>query len=192
MTKRLFKVLTLMLAVFALNSCGDDDPIQNVEMNYILSCSEDLLKFVSPVVTYVDGDGTEKTITLSDGDWNKSGNISVGNESSSTSVTGLKSYVWTRKVTFNSFGVNGKISVKYIPLSNTEDTTDKQYTFFHDVSITATAKSEYSQNQHTSIDLDLIGSTVHGTAVTTYIEKLANATDTKTCSVDGSGSITVK
>lgn len=181
-----------MLALFAFSSCGPDENNESVEMNYILSCSEDLLKFVSPEVTYVDGDGTEKTITLSDGDWNKTGNVSVGNDNSSTSVTGLKSHVWMKKVTFDSFGVSGKISVKYVPLSNTEDITDKQYTFFHDISITATAKSDDTLNQHTSIDLDLTGSTVYGTAVTSYLEKLASTTDTKTCTVDGSGSITVK
>jgi len=190
-------MLAIMLAVFAFSSCcdncdPDDHKNESVEMTYILTCSEDLLKFVSPVVTYVDGDGTENTITLSDGDWDKSGDVSTGDENSSISVTGLKSHIWKKSVTFNSFDISGRISVKYAPLSGTEDTTDKQYKFFHDVSITATAKSDYIRNNYSTISLDLTGLTVQGSAVATYIEQLTNKTDTKTCTVDGSGLITVE
>lgn len=190
MNKHFFKqTIVLIFAVLGLSSCHDED---KVEMSYTVFCSEDLLRFVSPVVTYVNGDGIEESTTLTTSNWNKSGSVSTGDESSSTTITGLKSYTWTQKVVFDSFGVSGKITVKYTPLSDYEDTTEKQYNFNHQVFITAKAENDDIQNQYTNISVDLTGTKIDGENVSTYISNLALSPDTKTCNVDGDGNITIR
>jgi len=191
MKKTLLKqAIVFTIIALGLSSCSKDD--ESVEMNYIVSCSADLLKFVSPVVTYTDGNGMEKTITLTDADWNKDNELSMGNGNSSTTITGVDSYTWTKRVVFDSFGVSGKMTVKYVPLTNTEDTTGKKYLFKHNISISANAQSDNVQSQYVDISLDLAGTQVDGTMVSTYINKLVQTPDTKKCVVDGDGGIVVK
>lgn len=177
-----------MLALFALSSCKDEE---SVDITYGLSCSGDLLKFVSPVVTYVDENGTEQTYTISNEDWNKTGILTIGDDNTSMTVTDSTSYYWTKHIHFDYFGAKGSISVKYIPLSDTEDTTGKQYTFSHNVFIVATAKSDNSQSSSSTSFLT-VGFDFQGATVAKYIENLANTVDSKTCVVDRDGAITVK
>lgn len=190
MKKQLLKqAIVFAIIALGLSSCKDDE---RVEMSYTVSCSADLLKFVSPVVTYTDGNGKENTVTLTDADWNKGNEVSMGNGNSSTTITGMDSYTWTKRIEFDSFGVSGKITVKYVPLSNTEDTTGKKYLFKHNIFIIANAQSDNVYHQSAEVTVDLTGTKLDGTMVSTYINNLVQTPDTKSCVVDSDGGIVVK
>lgn len=175
----------LMASAFVFAACSDDDDdekdVQSVEMTYTLSCSEDLLKFVSPVVTYVDGNGASQTATLTDADWTVS-----------TGSTGKKTYKWSQSAQFSSFGVSGRVSVKYVPTEVAADTTGTQYTFSHQVTIGAEAKSKSTSSHYVDISGIESETKASGASVKTYIEMLTQDTDSKTCTVDKSGNITVR
>lgn len=54
--KNLFITAIAILSLSALYSC--DKEKENVNINYSVTCSKDLQKFVTPILTYTDQNGT--------------------------------------------------------------------------------------------------------------------------------------
>ena len=74
-------MLCALLICIGLFSCEKDEvitpeepapepePAHYVDIAYTLNCSEDLLKYVIPQVTYMGDDGKEVTVQITDTDW---------------------------------------------------------------------------------------------------------------------------
>lgn len=170
------KIIFLLAVLTPFQSC--DEEIAG--MTYNLRCSHDLLKFVTPEITYTDANGVEMKEILTPEFY--------------TDSDSLYTY-FRRDVTYDHFNVTGKISVKYVPNAQTEDTTGKEYYFKHKVSIThpyAYHKKDPIIDK-SDIDFDVTinfgKTTTSGEDVASYIEELAQTTEEKTCFIDADGNI---
>ena len=85
-----------------------------VDITYTLNCSEDLLKYVIPQVTYMGDDGKEVTVQITDTDWMQINNdarfgVTFGDGSSSSANI----MTWTRKLHWEEFPVDDEIIVLF-------------------------------------------------------------------------------
>ena len=117
--KRIFKfanilLCTLMLVGFV--SCKDP----SVDITYTLTCSENLLKVATPVVTYKANNGAPVRIDVPDGEWKSDdGNTTVTTtvivNGETVSLSG-KSMVWQKNVSYDDFSsVTEELTVTYEP-----------------------------------------------------------------------------
>ena len=94
----------------------EPEPAHYVDIAYTLNCSEDLLKYVIPQVTYMGDDGKEVTVQITDTEWTQMNN---GAHFDVTFGDGLSSsaniMTWTRKLHWEEFPVDDEITVSYIP-----------------------------------------------------------------------------
>ena len=94
----------------------EPEPAHYVDITYTLNCSEDLLKYVIPQVTYMGDDGKEVTVQITDTDWMQINNdacfgVTFGDGSSSSANI----MTWTRKLHWEEFPVDDEIIVSYVP-----------------------------------------------------------------------------
>lgn len=184
--KKLFYVLWVaLIPVFC--SCEDDD--ESVDIYYTLCCSEDLLDFVVPVVSYTDENGAEQSITLSDEYWRQEQDGDDGD--SSTEAQNYK--YWRKHLHFDCFGVSSKAVVRYMPKSTAGDFEKLMYVFVHYLNCGYQVKSNSVQSQKIALDTSediLIGKDEKG--VQEYIDNLVNTPDEVCFSVDKKGNVEKK
>ena len=94
----------------------EPEPAHYVDIAYTLNCSEDLLKYVIPQVTYMGDDGKEVTVQITDTGWMHMNNdahfeVTFGDGLSSNANI----MTCTRKLHWEEFPVDDEITVSYIP-----------------------------------------------------------------------------
>lgn len=173
-----------------LVACNNDDDKLETEtsISYTLTISPDLLKFVTPQVSYIDENGVLVTITgveeldgkviENSAEVEKDG--SYAKAWSSTIITGTGYKCWTLKMKFKRLNFHSYMGVKYVRNDFIEDTTGKVYDFHHNIntSVSAVKISGSSvnayQDSHVSIT---IGDYHYGDNIDTYLNSLYNNPD---------------
>ena len=180
--KNLFITAIAVLSLSTLYSCCDDceqvvikEPEKNVEINYSVTCSKDLQKFVTPILTYTDQNGTHE-LEITENTWNDS----------------TEYYLFFNKTdNFNHFGIDNTYSVRYVSneeaLSNVD--INKTYEFYHSLNISSVSATN---GLYTNINIGFTNKTVKGNEVREYIEELSLTPDTAHVVVDSDGDITVR
>lgn len=138
-SKRLFSTTLLMVITCIISSCGDDDIEIETETNisYTLTISPDLLKFVTPQVSYVDENGNLVTLT---GVEDLDGKVIGDSSWTSIVISGTGYKCWTMQMKFKHLGFHSHMTVKYLRNDFVEDTAGKVYNFHHDVFTSIKAK----------------------------------------------------
>lgn len=177
--KNLFITAIAILSLSALYSC--DKEKENVIINYSVTCSKDLQKFVTPILTYTDQNGTHE-LEITENTWNDSTEYNLS---------------FKKTDEFDHFGIDNTYSVRYVPneeaLSNVD--INETYIFYHSLnisSVSATNNRDDVFNSYTNITIDLTNKTVKGNEVREYIEDLSLTPDTAHVVVDSDGNITVR
>lgn len=199
------------IIAFTFTSCSEDVSVETeTSISYTLTMSPDLLKFVTPQVSYIDENGVLVTITgvedldgkvIENSSEVSSGGSYVGGWSS-TVITGTGYKCWTIKMKFKHLRFHSHMAVKYLRNEFVEDTTGKVYDFHHDINtgvsatkITTTSKgwfggesvdiSSYSDS-HISIT---VGDYHAGDDIESYLVNLMNNPDKAGYYVDENGDI---
>lgn len=122
-----------------LSSCEkfDDDLYINTSISYMITMSPDLLKFVTPEVTYVDAEGNLQKIS---GEEELDSLVIVNSASTKhfdvwtkQTIKGTNYKSWTLNMTFNNLPFYSYMGVKYKKRDFIEDTTGKVYDFHHSI-----------------------------------------------------------
>lgn len=142
--KTLRNLVLLGLSIIIGNtlvSCEDKDVQERVwestSISYLLTMSPDLLKFVSPEVTYVDSEGIVHTIS---GIKELDSLVNVGFAYAPgigvwtlQTIKGTNYKCWNLNMTFNNRPFHSYMGVKYKKLDFVEDTTGVMYDFHHSI-----------------------------------------------------------
>ena len=188
---------------FTLVSCSDDKTGTETSISYTLTVSPDLLKFVTPQVSYIDENGVLVTITgVEDLDGKVFENHaevekggSYASSWSSMVITGTGYKCWTLKMKFKRLNYHSYMGVKYIRNDFIEDTSGKKYDFHHNIntSISSITISESSSNQYQDQHVSISKGDYHyGDNIETYLNNLYKNPDKAGYYVDGDGKITRK
>lgn len=148
---------------------------ESVTIPYIVTVSEDLLKFVTPEVTYENSDGERITFPITDTEWEKPQN------------TDNKLYSYCFNIRYTKIGIISTVTVKY--LKKTEAKNDKEYYFFRhrldrksaSVNIPGLIYNDIYVPIYISIDLT---AGIHKSFVNSYISELAANPDVFKIEVD--------
>lgn len=196
-------LIGLLLGTCIVSSCRkeEEDGVKCM-INYDFAISPDLLKFVSPQITYNDQNGTVYTISgedelnsivvtryveteYSDGTW-------VKKVIDSTSYS-----CWSLCLYFNHLDFNSNMEVKYIRKELTEDTDGKSYNFYHSlrrhILVGGSSDSDGIKVSESVDPLDITDFLLFytGKGVDAYIDNLANSPDRGGFYVDAQGHYTL-
>lgn len=181
-TGKTYLYCLLMIALGALVSCSDSDIPEipdhklDVEFSYELVCSDALLKYVTPEVTFTDAKGVQRVISVESGVWE-------GNEHKT----------WTQSVHYDSLNVSNTATVRYVPKTGISYQDESDFESVHNLSCLITIKEDGDgrRNNHTIIpETPSQKITVKADALKKYIESLSNSSVTRGGSVDMKGEIT--
>lgn len=218
MYKTKFFSLFLLISSTIMVGCGEDiDVTTESSINFTLTMSPDLLKFVTPQVSYVDENGNIVTITgVEDLDGKVIENqAEISHKSGGTEVyasgwtkqvvTGTGYKCWTFQMKFNRLNFHSYMGVKYLRNDFVEDTSGKEYDFHHSIntSIIAlkstiteknslfgssqSADSKAYSDSHVSIT---IGNYKKGDDLEQYLRELSANPDKAGYYVDDNGDVT--
>ena len=163
------KLLAIGLLTTLFASCHDE-----VDMDFRLTCNNDLLEFVVPTVEYVDVDGNPQTITIEATMW-KDG---TDNQK-----------VWEKNLHFKSFGVTRQMTVKYASKEGVEKSKEV-YTFVHQlICDVKTDDGHVTVHNITSVQTGISTSVVQKDIVDNYINSLINTPDVCYVEVDEDGKV---
>ena len=126
----------------------EPDQVRYVDIDYTLNCSEDLLEYATPQVSYVDDNGQEVTVQIADSEWevNEDMTFSVTFEDVSLDAKVLK---WTKQIHREEFPVDDEVTVTYIPKADMpEYDEEKVNLFYRDLWISNQFVDE--ENNHTT------------------------------------------
>lgn len=165
--KILFSVLTFLLCIVT-SSCSEEEDVTQTSIQYTLTISPDLLKFVTPQVNYVDENGVLVTISgVEELDGlvleNKAEISSNGGYASGWTqqiITGTGYKCWTINMKFKHENFHTRMWVNYLPKEITEDIENKSYNIHHSINTsivslrTISSKSpwEFSQSSNAYVD----------------------------------------
>lgn len=201
-----------------LVSCEKEDVQEKVNestsISYLLTMSPDLLKFVSPEVTYVDAEGNVHKIS---GVKELDSLIHVGFAYTPgigvwtiQTIKGTNYKCWNLNMTFNNRPFHSYMGVKYKKLDFVEDTTGVVYDFHHSIftttiyvnsTLTITTKSSLWKDPQTTIGFGsgaLVENHIQftknsyfkGGEVEEYINNLVNEPDKVGFYIDDKGKFT--
>lgn len=193
-------VLMAMIAC-TLASCCDDEA--ETSISYTLTISPDLLKFVTPQVSYIDENGVLVTITgveeldgkviENSAEVEKVGSYARAWSSMVFTGTGYK--CWTLRMKFKRLNFHSYMGVKYIRNDFIEDTSGKMYDFHHNIDtsvssvIISGSSSKAYQDSHVSLS---VRDYQYGDNIETYLNDLYNNPDKVGYFVDGDGNVSRK
>ncbi len=172
----------LVMALGLLVSCSDSDILDlpdhnlDVEFSYELTCSDALLKYVTPEVTFTDAIGTQHKVTIESGMWQ-------GNEHKT----------WKQSVHYDSLNVANTATVRYIPKASVSYMDESDFESVHDLTCLISVKEDGDgrRNNHTIIpETPSQKITVKADALRDFINRLSNSSITRGGSVDMQGEIT--
>ena len=212
-----FKYYRIALSIIlscVIASCSEDVDVETeTSISYTLTISPDLLKFVTPQVSYIDEKGVLVTITgVQDLDGmviENSAQVSSGGSYASswtsTVITGTGYKCWTMKMKFKHLGFHSHMAVKYLRNDFVEDTSGKVYDFHHDIntSVNATKITKTSKGWLGSESVDVssyadshvsitVGDYHYGDDTEAYLVELMNNPDKAGYYVDENGNVTRK
>lgn len=163
-------VILIFAAIFGstLVGCEKEDVEEEVHestsISYLLTMSPDLMKFVSPEVTYVDAEGNVHKIS---GVKELDSLIHVGFAYTPgigvwtlQTIKGTNYKCWNLNMTFNNRPFHSYMGVKYKKLDFMEDTTGVVYDLHHSIftttiyvnsTLTVTTKSSFWKSPETTI-----------------------------------------
>ena len=208
-----FSIMLVVLINCLATSCSEDVEVETeTSISYTLTISPDLLKFVTPQVSYIDENGVLVTITgveeLDGKVIENSAEVSSGGAYASSwtkqVITGTGYKCWTIRMKFKRLGFHSHMAVKYLRNEFTEETTGKIYDFHHDINtsvnatkITKTTKGGWFGTESTDVssyaDSHIsitVGDYHSGDDINTYLEELLRNPDKVGYYVDENGDIT--
>lgn len=149
------KIQTVGLALILcsiLVGCGEDVSVKTESsISYTLTISPDLLKFVTPQVSYVDENGNLISLTgveeLDGKVIENKAEISHESEGAKVSASGWSKVAvsgtgykcWTFQMKFNRLNFHSYMGVKYLRNDFVEDTSGNTYDFHHSINTSITA-----------------------------------------------------
>ena len=208
-----YRNLLTILFAFAcvlLSGCSKDEEeiVTETSINYTLTISPDLLKFVTPQVKYVDENGVLVTITgVEELDGlaieNKAEIDANGVHASGWTnqiITGTGYKCWTINMKFRRLNFHSRMCVSYIPNELSEDIEGKSYDFHHSVntsviaitSIKSESLSSISQSSKVYADshISITKNEYHqGDDLKDYLEILSKNPDKVGYYIDGEGEV---
>lgn len=194
-----------------MTSCSESvEEVTETSISYTLTISPDLLKFVTPQVSYVDEKGNIVTVTgvqnLDNLVLENSAEVSMdGSYASSWSkqvITGTGYKCWTIRMKFNHHNFHSYMGVKYLLNELPEEVTDEVYDFHHTINTAVNAvkitkkdswgsqsvdANSYADN-HITVSVDFHA----GDDVKSYLENLVKTPDKVGYFVDSDGNISRK
>ena len=119
-------LLCASLMCMGLFACGEDDEIveqpeptpenpeptpepeqaRYVDIDYTLNCSEDLLDYAIPQVTFVDDNGQQTTLQITDSEWEASEDATFSVTFENSTVMNARLLKWTKRVHRETFPVD--------------------------------------------------------------------------------------
>ena len=114
----------------------DPDPepgqeeVRYVDIDYVLNCSEDLLEYATPQVTYVDEDGREVTVQIADSEWEVDEDVTFDVTFNDASFD-AKILRWTKRIHREEFPVDAGVSVVYIPKADMPEYDEEKVNLFY-------------------------------------------------------------
>ena len=171
------------MALGTLASCSDSDIPEipdhklDVEFSYELVCSDALLKYVTPEVTFTDAKGAQRTVSVESGMWE-------GNEHKT----------WKQTVHYDSLNVSNTATVRYVPRTGVTYQDESEFESLHDLSCLITIKEDGDgrRNDHTIIlETPSSKTNVKADALKDFVNRLCKSSITRGGSVDMKGEITI-
>lgn len=160
--KRINTIGITLFICSILVGCGEDVDVKTESsITYTLTMSPDLLKFVTPQVSYVDENGNLITLT---GVEELDGKVienraEISHKSGGTEVyasgwtqqvvTGTGYKCWTFQMKFNRLNFHSFMGVKYLRNDFVEDTDGKTYDFHHNINTSIIALKSTITEKHT-------------------------------------------
>lgn len=183
------KVMACTCLLAMLFACSEDETkvtlINNQKtdgsFNYVLTCSEDLLKFITPVAIYHDEKNIEHVDTLNEDVWMKSDSISIDGK---LSIKGEEAFRWRKKISFSHFNVSSSMTVKYIKKENVNYSENDSYRFYHNLICPVVG---YTNNLDTITFSE--GTPIKGSQVADYLQSLSRMSDSRNVAIDADGKI---
>lgn len=172
----------ILMAFGTIVSCSDSDIPEipdhklDVEFSYELVCSDALLKYVTPEVTFTDAKGAQQKVTVGSGMWE-------GNDHK----------IWKQTVHYDSLNVSNTATVRYVPKTGVTYLDESDFESVHDLSCLITIKEDGDgrRNNHTIIpETPSQKKAVKADALKDFINRLSNSSITRGGSVDIHGEIT--
>lgn len=116
------------------------------DVHFILSCSEDLLDYATPQVTYVNEEGESVTVQIADSEWEENEDIDFDITFDDASFD-AKIMKCTKTIRFEEFPIDDEMTVTYLPKANMPayDKT-RLNKFYHN--LTATLDFVDEKNNH--------------------------------------------
>lgn len=112
-----------LIFMFFTTSCSKEE---STIFTFTLACSDDLLEFVTPIVTFIDNQEIMHTIELSKDEFETSvegyGKATVALNGDSVSIL-----YWQERIAINSVNISRDMSVKYVKKEQHPDYSYKQY-----------------------------------------------------------------
>lgn len=175
--KKVMKIFWLAI-MGILTSCSDMEiPFHelDVEFRYELTCSEVLLKYVTPEVTITDRDGTRQTFFIENEMWK-----------------GDEHKTWTQSVHYDSLNVANSMTVKYIPKTDVTYQNEPEFDNVHNLSCLVTIQEDGDgrRNNYTIVPNFPSKTEVKAEALKAFVGVLSNKTTTRGGKVDLKGEIT--
>lgn len=203
MRKFILFTLTLIVSGLVAGCCrnDDDDVTTESSINYTLTISPDLLKFVTPQLSYVDENGNLIKVTgveeldglVLENSAEISKNGSYAGAWSKTVVSGTGYKCWTVKMKFNRLNFHSYMGVKYLRNEFVEDADGRAYDFHHSINTSISSVTEGNDiglkaYQDTYVSLTLMD--FHrGDDLENYLNNLTQNPDKAGYYVDGDGNV---
>lgn len=198
--------LACTLCTSFVGCCKDDDNDVTTEssINYTLTISPDLLKFVTPQLSYVDENGNLIKVTgveeldelVLENSAEISKNGSYAGAWSKTVVSGTGYKCWTVKMKFNRLNFHSYMGVRYLRNEFVESAEGKGYDFHHSINTSISSVTEgkdigLKAYQDTYVSLTLMD--FHrGDDLDNYLNNLTQNPDKAGYYVDGDGNVSRK
>lgn len=175
--KELFKYLICIVTIGLLFSCDKFDEIDHkldVEFCYELTCSDALLKYVTPEITFTDAKGIQRTISIESSMWD-------GNEHKT----------WRNSIHYDSLNVSNTATIKYIPNLGITYQDEIGFENIHNLSCLISIKEDGDGRRNNNTIVPDFPSKTNVTAeeLKNYIEKLSKKTFIRGGTVDIKGEI---
>ena len=198
--------LACTLCTSFVGCCKDDDDDVTTEssINYTLTISPDLLKFVTPQLSYVDENGNLIKVTgveeldelVLENSAEISKNGSYAGAWSKTVVSGTGYKCWTVKMKFNRLNFHSYMGVRYLRNEFVESAEGKAYDFHHSINTSISSVTEgkdigLKAYQDTYVSLTLMDFH-HGDDLENYLNNLTQNPDKAGYYVDGDGNVSRK
>lgn len=198
--RRYLWVVVVCMSYTLFAGCSRNENVETqTSISYTLTISPDLLKFVTPQVSYVDEDGILVTISgveeldgkVIENSAEVSSDGSYAGSWTSVVITGTGYKCWTLKMKFNRLNFHSFMAVRYLRNDFIEDTSGKIYDFHHNIntSVIHNSSTVQYQNSHVSVP---VGYYHYGENIETYMKNLYNSPDIVGYFIDGEGNITSK